>query len=39
MSNEIEQIASEYEAATNTFLDAVSKLNKADLDKVGMPGR
>jgi len=34
MSNsEIAQLASEYEAATNYFLDAVKKLNSADLDK------
>ena len=34
MSNsEISQLASEYEAATNYFLDAVKKLNSADLDK------
>jgi uncharacterized damage-inducible protein DinB len=34
MSNaEITQYANEYEAATNIFLDAVKKLNPADLDK------
>ena len=34
MSNpEIIQYANDYEAATNYFLDAVSKLNPADLDK------
>ncbi|NBQ35709.1 MAG: hypothetical protein EBU16_04285, partial [Actinobacteria bacterium] len=34
MSNsEIIQLASEYDAATNYFLDAVKKLNSADLDK------
>jgi uncharacterized damage-inducible protein DinB len=34
MSNpEITQYANDYEAATNYFLDAVSKLNLADLDK------
>jgi len=34
MSNaEITQYANEYEAATNYFLDAVKKLNPADLDK------
>jgi len=34
MSNpEITQYANDYEAATNYFLDAVNKLNPADLDK------
>ena len=34
MSNpEITQYANDYEAATNFFLDAVKKLNPADLDK------
>jgi len=39
MSNpEITQYASEYEAATNFFLDAVKKLNPADLDKLKSDG-
>ena len=34
MSNpEITQYANDYEAATNYFLDAVNRLNQADLDK------
>lgn len=34
MSNpEIEKLASEYEAATNVFLEAFKKVNLADLDK------
>lgn len=38
MSNEINQIADDYEAATNIFLDAVSKLAKSDLDKAKKDG-
>ena len=30
---EIEKLAAEYEAATNVFLEAVKKINLADLDK------
>ena len=30
---EIEKLATEYEAATNVFLEAVKKINLADLDK------
>ena len=40
---EIEKLAAEYEAATNVFLEAIKKVNMADLDKpkkmAGMPGR
>ena len=30
---EIEKLAAEYEAATNVFLEAIKKVNMADLDK------
>jgi hypothetical protein len=33
IDSEIEKLAAEYEAATNVFLEAVKKVNLADLDK------